>query len=287
MSSSQEKNNYHYTRDELVGALEEVGLKKGDIVFSHVGMGFLGYPKEGRDIDTIFDVIHGSLREVVGEEGTLIVPTYTYSFCKGEPFDIQNSPSTVGVYTEKFRKLPEAKRSMDPIFSVAGIGPKTEELFKGLPPTCFGEDCIYDRLVKKGGHICNIGVGFRYATFIHHAEKMASVPYRADKDFTGEVIDGKKKHHITMTFYARTGVDDTSTYSDLSRLEKEARTRRMCKSKAVGRGEITNISCRDMRDLAIEMIKKQPYYLARAYQIQEAKMKELWDNKADDAWKTA
>jgi aspartate/methionine/tyrosine aminotransferase/aminoglycoside N3'-acetyltransferase len=262
--NSKSRNDYHYCKEDLVKALIDVGIKKGDIIFSHVGMGFLGYPKEGRDLDTMFDVVYGAFKEVLGKKGTILVPTYSYSFCKNEPFNVRDTPSTVGYFTEKFRKLPEAERSLEPIFSVAGIGPKTKSLIKDLPMISFGPDCIYERLLKNNAYVCNVGVGFRYATFVHYAERSVGIPYRFDKKFKGIIIDKNgKKRNAEIVYYVRNAVDDKTTLADLSRLERDVKEAGVLGSVPVGNGVVTRISCRDLFDFCLKSIKKDPWYLAR------------------------
>jgi aminoglycoside 3-N-acetyltransferase len=256
---------YDYTKEDLIHAFHEIGIKKGEIVFTHVGMGFLGYPKEGKTLRKMFKVIYQAFEEVLGKSGTLLVPVYTYSFCNKEPFNVQNSSSTVGYFTEQFRKLPTVVRSVEPIFSVAGKGPAVKKLFKGLPDECFGKDCIYDRLVKAGGYICNVGVGFRYATFVHYAERSSGVSYRYNKVFEGEIVDGSKEYHKKMTYYVRNAVNDKSTFPDLLRLERDATHFGDLTSTQVGRGRVTRISCKDLLKLCRQGIKKNPWYLARGF----------------------
>lgn len=257
------EKTYDYEQKELAEALRGVGVQRGDVVFSHVGMGFCGIPKEGRGLETMFQVIYNAFREVLGTEGTLIVPTYTYSFCNGEPFDVVNSPSKVGYFTEKFRKLPGVIRSVEPIFSVAGIGPRAKQLLENLPLDCFGVGSVYDRLVKNNALICNIGVGFRYATLIHHAEQIKGVPYRFKKMFKGKIIEGGIRRNAKVVYYVRNAVDDETTLPDLSRLEKDAEERGFLKTKVVGRGRVACISCRGLYDLCSRGIDSNPYYLAK------------------------
>lgn len=259
------KQNYHYNKNDLKKALRAVGVNEGDIIFSHVGMGFLGYPQEGRDMKIMFDVISGAFLEVLGSRGNFIVPTYTYSFCRGEVFDPTDSPSTVGFFTEEFRKKSGVKRTRDPIFSVAGIGPMINELFEDLPADCFGPDCIYDRLKKVGAHICNIGVGFQFATFIHYVEETVGVPYRFKKIFRGQIVDGSNKATKEAIYYVRNAEDDASTLPDLSRLEKDANISGSLKTAKVGLGFITKINCQNLFDLCVAGIKKDPWYLAKGY----------------------
>jgi len=259
------EKDYHYNKAELKKALLEAGIKSGDTVFSHVGMGFIGYPQEGKDLNIMFDVILSAFLEVLGPKGNFIVPTYTYSFCKGENFDPANSASTVGFFTEEFRKGRGVKRSLDPIFSVAGVGPKIRELFENLPDDCFGPNCVYDRLKRADAQICNIGVGFQFATFIHYAEESAGVPYRFKKTFRGWLINGSEKIAKESVYYVRNVEEDVSTFPDLSRLERDADNSGKLKKAKVGLGFVTSISCKNLFDLCITGIKSHPWYLARGY----------------------
>ena len=256
---------YAYKAADIVEALKKVGVRKGDIIFSHMGMGFLGTLKEGHDRDTVVRIIVDAFKEVLGPEGTLIVPTYTYSFCNGEDYDASTSPSTVGYFTEAFRKLPGVARSREPIFSVAGFGPHIPQLFASLPNTSFGVDCIYDRLVKAGASICNIGVGFRYATFIHYVEKSVGVPYRFDKIFHGNIVEEGKKVPTDMVYYVRTAIDDLDSWPDLTRLEEDARRTGVLHEAPLGRSVVTRVGCREVLDLGSAAIKQNPWYLVRGF----------------------
>ena len=51
---------YDYDTEELKSALDFVGVKPGGVVFSHIGMGFLGFPKNGKNLQTIFKSIYPS-----------------------------------------------------------------------------------------------------------------------------------------------------------------------------------------------------------------------------------
>ncbi|HOY67838.1 MAG TPA: DUF4910 domain-containing protein [Candidatus Ozemobacteraceae bacterium] len=251
---------HHYTKQTLVSALRTVGIAPGDIVFTHVGLGMLGFPEGGGGMSGAALLLDQAFSEVLGPEGTLLVPTYSYSFCKNEPFDPETTPSDVGEFTEYFRTRPGVLRSLDPIFSVAGRGPRTAELFADLPPDCFGRDCIHERLVGIGAKICNIGVGFRYATFIHHAEQRFRVPYRYLKLFFGKMRRGdictKEGWLYNVRIYGEQG------FPDLRRLERSARERGLVASAPAGFGEVTCVSCRDLWELCEEKLREDPWYLA-------------------------
>lgn len=250
----------HYRKSDLVKAIRKVGVQRGDIVFSHTGMGMLGFPQEGDTEEVIFQVIYEAFMDGLGPEGTLLIPTYSYSFCKGESYNPLTTPSDVGPFSELFRKLEGVQRSLDPIFSVAGLGPMVDEMFRDLPKNCFGNGCIYQRLINHGAKLCNIGVGFRYATFIHHVEQMEKVPYRFLKLFTG-IIEGDGEPRKEGWLYNVRILADNG-YPDLRQLEKKAKETGKCRAARVGRGEVTCISCADMYELARSEIAKDPWYLA-------------------------
>ena len=81
----------------------------------------------------------------IGSEGTLVMPTFTYSsFKENKFFDKNNSKSEVGLITETFRNLENVVRSSNPVFSVAATG-KLADVFENSTQTdCYGENTCFD-----------------------------------------------------------------------------------------------------------------------------------------------
>ncbi|EAJ5678338.1 acetyltransferase, partial [Campylobacter lari] len=104
-----EYNDKKYSNIDLIEAFKKLGIKKGDILCVHSELMKFGIPLLPRNefLQTILDCFF----EVIDKEGTLIMPTFTYSFCKNEVYDNLNSKSTVGVLTEYFRKWGGVKRT--------------------------------------------------------------------------------------------------------------------------------------------------------------------------------
>lgn len=256
-----EKNIWHYNKKSLVDGLCSAGVGKGDIVLSHVSLGRLGYPEEGRDIETVCRVLYESFMEVVGPEGTVLIPTYTYSIGRREIYDIENTPSTVGPFTEYFRKLPGAIRSRDPMLAMAGIGPKSKELLTDLPHTCYGADSVYDRMRKAGAKICNVGISLYWTTFRHHIEEMFAVPFRFKKVFTGYILDQEKMDYERWVYFAAPLINNCGP--DGMRLDKKARLTGHCKCVPVGRSEVVCIDAQKYFDLGFEELSKDPWFTAQ------------------------
>ena len=179
------------------------------------------------------------------------------TFGYDENYQVEKTPSTIGLFPEFFRLQEHVQRSRDPIFSIAGLGPKTNSLLNNLPPTCFGDDCVYDRLTKIDGKICMIGLGLQWATFRHFIEQFVKIPARFSKKFSGKIIEDNQEKYEIWDYFVRK-LDDYC-YPDGRRLEKKARELGYCKTSIVGRGEISLIDCKKFLKLGIEMLKEDPW----------------------------
>jgi aminopeptidase-like protein/aminoglycoside N3'-acetyltransferase len=252
---------FDYTQEQLAAGLRAAGVVMGDVVFVHVSLGRLGYPDRGRTMEAACAVLHDALREAVGPAGTILVPTYTYSIGKREVFDVENTPSGVGEFTELFRQTPEAVRSADPMLSVAGLGPAAAMLLKDLPRTCYGPGSIYDRLYEAGGKICVIGLPLHWATYRHYVEERARVPFRFPKLFTGLIREGGNERRETWIYSAAPLT--ANCQPDGVELERRARAAGLCRGSHVGRGEVCVIGAREYCDFALAELKREPWLSAK------------------------
>ena len=256
-----------YSGADLVRAFRDIGLSRGDTVFLHIGMENLGVPEGAVTSAARSELLAESLRESVGPNGTILVPTYTFSFCQHELFDVGDTPtpggpwSPSGEFLEFFRRQPGAVRSRDPIHSVAGVGPRAAELLSNVAPTCFGDDSVHDRLLRADGKICLIGLPLEEATFRHYAEEVVGVPGRFKKLFTGQIRENGQTRKQGWIYNVRILADNF--YPDGSRLEKLARETGVLKVARVGDGEVLGIEAKRYFDLTAEQLRKDPFFTVR------------------------
>lgn len=256
-----------YTRADLARALVSVGLVPGDTVFVHPCLDQLGTAHACVTMEDRCDLVLGALRDAVGDRGTIVVPTYSFSFCRQEPFSVDETPTAGGLwgtsveFLEYFRRLPGAARSRDPIHSVAALGPEAQRLVANVPPTCFGADSVHARLRRVGGKICTIGVGLDEATFLHHVEEEVGVPFRFRKLFTGEIRQSGDAYRTGWVYNVRILAD--SGYPDGRRLEQDARERGICRSACIGQGEVLAVDAEAYFELTAEALHRDPWYTAR------------------------
>ena len=238
-----------------------------DVLFVHSGLqGALRLRGDtrGQKMDTLLDGLEAAV-----PEGVLAMPAFTYSFCAGEDFDVQGSPSTVGMLTEHFRGREGVRRTPEPLFSTAIRGrlPENweERLFAVRDVDCFGPESIFAFLHESNAWLLFFGVGFEFCTFLYFVEQRLRVPYRYDKPFEGDVIVSGARHAVTASYHVRdleAGVEN-----DFRPLGRELVERGLASEMRLERGPRL-LCCRagDVHDVAVEKVRQAPdYLLARGH----------------------
>ncbi len=257
----------HYNRKEIAQALRDVGVKRGDVVFTHSNVGFFGLPEEGRTAEDVCATILGGFHDVITETGTLVAPTFSYSFCRGEPFDPEVTPSTCGTFSEMLRKHPKAFRSHDPIFSVAALGQDADALTRDVCTECFGSDSFWARLLRANGIVCNLNLDAG-STFIHYAEQCLEVPYRNRKLFTGDLSVHGLTTNGKAIFFCR-DLSNPASKAAFEPFDRAARTAGLARSASVGRGAIVAIRAADAMQLIALELERDEWFLTVSAKSEE------------------
>lgn len=196
--------------ESLKHALSELGVKQGDIICVSSDITRFGIPKEAKTavaeygIGALMDAYIETFRSAVGETGGILMPTFTYSATRGEVFDTQATPSTVGALTEHFRTYPGVIRSAHPVFSYAGWGKGAEKYLEISTYDCFGEESIFGKLHRDNRTYLMFGVTLqRGATAVYYSEQKARVRYRYFKNFKGIVRDEAGEKEVIVPYFVR------------------------------------------------------------------------------------
>jgi aminoglycoside 3-N-acetyltransferase len=172
------------THADLVQGFRSTGLEAGDVLLVHSSYKSFGGVEGGPQ------TVINALLEVLGEDGTLIMPTFNFDFCRGEPWDVRSTPSHMGVLTELVRTDPRACRVFHPIYSFAVIGRHAETICKDRYQSSYGKASVFGKLRTLDARIMVVGLDYTNSmTFFHHVEEMEGVDYRYMKAFTGQVTD--------------------------------------------------------------------------------------------------
>lgn len=246
---------------EVGQALTRAGIAPGDALLLHcdamAAAQMTHLPPQER-LKALLQAIQAHL----GPNGTLVLPTFTYSFTQGQDYDPANTPSQVGLLTERFRQLPGVRRSLDPIFSVAALGARAEELTRGPVAQCFGPDSFFGRLHRLGGKIVCLGCTLQVVTFLHYVERALGVDYRFDKTFRGRLRqhDGAWAESQVVFFARDLGRASESVLMPLQqRLEAAGRLAKT----SLGRVALYAVSCADFFAQTSALLAQRPLALIR------------------------
>jgi aminoglycoside 3-N-acetyltransferase len=195
-----------YTVQSLASDLRALGLVPGDVVLVHSSMRSLGFVVGGAQA-----VVH-ALLEVVGPQGTIVVPTHTSDNCdpagwanppvpetwwpvireQAPGFDSLRSPSRwMGVLAETVRTWPGAMRSEHPRLSFAALGWHAVEVTGDHRlDDSLGEESPLGAVYRLGGKVLLLGCGHDSNTSLHLAEWRQKSPPRGEHGASIRRLDG-------------------------------------------------------------------------------------------------
>jgi aminoglycoside 3-N-acetyltransferase len=150
--------------------INDLGIKQNDVVFVHSSIDFL-------HLSFPFFKVLAILQDVVGSGGTLLFPAYpripdfdeAEYLRSGNIFDVNKTPSNMGILTEFVRRQKKAFRSLHPTKSVCAIGPLAEELTFSHHHSPFPYDSCspFYKIMAYKGVIVGLGVSTCYLSFLH------------------------------------------------------------------------------------------------------------------------
>jgi len=199
------------TIKRIVDDLHQLGLEAGQTVLVHSSMSKIGWVSGGAQ------AVIMALMEVLGDDGTLMMPTHTSQntdpanwsappvpqswwqvIRENRPaYDPSLTPTReMGVISETFRKMTGVKRSNHPIGSFAAIGKHADFLIENHDSLeqMFGDASPIGKLYDCDGHILLLGVSHSNNTSLHLAEYRANFPSKSNiKEGVAMLVDGQRQ----------------------------------------------------------------------------------------------
>ena len=244
---------------QILDGLRHAGVAEGNCLVVHSSLKSLGLADA-----TPSDVIR-TLSAAVGVVGTLVMPTFTYSYAGifgVQPFHRDKTPGLLnGILTETLRQYPGALRSEHPTYSVAALGQHARQITQGkAQASALGIGSSYDEAAKLGAKILLLGVGNARNSMLHYAEVVSGLPYNAIpfREFWGRTAlverDGRVVEVALKEEFpgcsARFGTaDDYLTERGI------AKRVRICQSDSM------LISAADMVRAVVERLREEPAWL--------------------------
>ena len=253
------------TKHDIISAVRNVGLKEGGTVMVHTSLSRIGYVCGGAQ--TVIE----ALIEVVGHEGTLMMPTQSWKNLdpkdgvhgdiEEEYWDIirENWPAydkritptnTMGAVSEMFRSWPGTVRSDHPARSVAAWGKYAEYLVEDHDlSNVFGEGSPVGKLYELNGEVLLIGVGYDKNTSLHLADARADYPGKHNCiEHSAMIEDGRR----VWKEYATLFVDG----EDFEQIGEAFEQNNTVNKTMIGNAELRLMSQKRLVDFAVDWIEK-------------------------------
>ena len=148
-----------YCYQDIIATYKAVGLKRGDNLVLKTDLLKLGRYEHFNKQHILRDHIRAIDEVIDFGAGTLVVATSSTNLCNTDtPFDINNTPSIVGILTEHIRQLPQTIRSYHAFESYAAIGANAEAFCTDLSRFSYGLNTPEDRLVEHNATCVCLGV---------------------------------------------------------------------------------------------------------------------------------
>ena len=189
-------NDEIWTIEKVIEALRE-HITLGDILCMEVDTMRFGKLCHSVNRNQFLSNFFELFKELAGPDGTIIIPSFSYSWgddSSEKVFDIINTPSKVGIFSEFMRVQPNVERTLDPMFSYLIFGNNATNIAKVVGKNTFGADGMYQYLHKNNAKLISFGLNKYDPTFIHYAEQyyhenIDELDYRYIKEFNGEIIN--------------------------------------------------------------------------------------------------
>lgn len=246
------------TRDGIAAGFRELGLRRGDVMLLHSSLRSFGKVEGGADA-----VIDGVL-DVLGGEGTLVVPTLTghRDLMPANPphIDLRTHPCWTGRIPETLRRREGAVRSTHPTHSCSAVGARAEEITDRhyISPTPCGITSPYFRVAVFGGYIVMAGCTLSVCTTFHTVEELANVDYHLQREVTrATCID---RHGCLVETPCRLH-SYAGPERDFPVLEPILLEKGLMSIGRVGLSTVRVIRAMGLIETALDKVRFDPYYL--------------------------
>jgi aminoglycoside 3-N-acetyltransferase len=142
-----------------------------------------------------------ALLDVIGRQGTLLMPALSYLQQPRWMHDTRTTPSCVGFLSEYFRTRSGTRRSLHPTHSVCAVGADVGDWLDDhlLDSTPCGEHSPFHKLLQRQGKILMLGCGLKPNTTMHAIEELVVPPYVFGEPVVYTITDSSG-HVFTKTY---------------------------------------------------------------------------------------
>lgn len=276
ISKEHKSASKRFTYEELVSAIRQTGLSEGDTVVAFCSLFKLGRPVlDDREferfyLDAIFDIL--------GDNGLLVMPALSYSFCKHEVYDPKTTMSDVNVLSNYCIRHGMGVRSLDPNFSYIFVtkadlnGTEPTQITKDIRKLQFSnvsfdyneEHALPRFLFERKCRYLNLS-DIPYLTMVHNVEQMIKSPSRYYKLFKGSIqtpeklLENVSIYYFCRYYFHNTEIDLNKLNHYFQYIESQHVHSVEFKRVPLGKATILGASLKGFLDCVTDCLKKDPY----------------------------
>ena len=257
------------TQSRIAADLRNIGLRSGDVVVVHSSMSKIGWVVGGPV--TVIE----ALMEVLGTEGTLVIPAQSTDNSEPSPWQYPAVPESwwqiirdeippfnpditptrgIGRIPEVFRKFPGVRRSNHPQVSWAAWGKQAKYVTESHPvDQAYGENSPLGKAYKLKAKILLLGATHQSNTSLHFAETRTDIPNFPWMERSSAVLENGVR--VWKSWKERNISSD-----DFSVIGEAYETRENYELQDIGQAPSRLLRMRDLVDFAVEWMEKNRIY---------------------------
>ena len=258
-------NNFiTYSKAALFSAFESIGINSGDEIIFHSSIIQVGL-LEDVDIPNQPKELLAAIMEYLGPQGTVVVPAGFWDYgLKGVPYDTGTSPvaKDLGVVPKFLVTLPEAGRSLNPLYAVAAIGAKVDFFTGTNTAIAFGSESPWKRLAQVNAKNVFFGTELDALMFARYCEQCEGVPYIYNKLYDAPIYRDGVLVGVPVVTPVR--YSNLMFEYNLSGLASRLNDRGHLFQAPLGGGNIEMVSCNNARKAISEGLCENIHYLLKS-----------------------
>lgn len=233
----------------------KLGIKKNDKVLVYSDLSKFGIYNKN-----LPKIVLESLKKVIGKKGTILMPFYLLNNNSKTMFDKKkfNFSKYTGNLVKIFIKDKKIVRSKSLIHNHVGLGPDAKILNYSDARSSIGKNSDFEFIKNSNFKLLLLGCTFlQGATYLHHLEAIANVPYRKWIKIKKKLLYNKKSTTIFVDYFARKSARYISNFNSVfTKLKKLNLSINIEKIKY---GNSICMSLKKLDKAGLKLLKKNKY----------------------------
>ncbi len=167
-------------------------IPKGSTIYLEIDLIRLKNFFYKKNYKVVLEFLLNEFKKIIGKNGNLIVPAFTYSWGKDNNkkiFDIKKTLPKTGMFPNFLFLKKEVLRTNDPMFSFLILG-KDKKKLSTIGKSSFGKRSLFEKIDKDKTYLVSFGLERFDPTFVHYVEEYfdrnyKKINYRFSKKYNG------------------------------------------------------------------------------------------------------